>query len=98
RLSGVAHVPSRSCQCSSWRCAMIRHLLKLVWHRKGANSLVMAEISLLFLIVFAVVTMTVSLWSRWGTPLGFSWNDVWMMEIDSRLLQEAHSSQPTSHI
>lgn len=73
---------------------MITHLLKLVWHRKRANALVMAEIFLSFLIVFAVVTLAVSLWSRWSSPLGFNWQNVWMVEIDS-VLKEEHSSSRT---
>jgi putative ABC transport system permease protein len=68
---------------------MIRHLLKLVWHRKRANALVMAEIFLSFLIVFAVVTMTVSLLSRWSAPLGFQWKDVWMVEINAVMPAES---------
>lgn len=67
---------------------MIIHLLKLVWHRKRANALVMAEIFVSFLIVFAVVTLAVSLASRWGSPLGYDWRNVWMVEIDSVLKEE----------
>lgn len=73
---------------------MIIHLLKLVWHRKRANALVMAEIFVSFLIVFAVVTLAVSLASRWGSPLGFNWQNVWLVEIDS-LLKEEHSGTRT---
>ncbi|HYM61352.1 MAG TPA: ABC transporter permease [Thermoanaerobaculia bacterium] len=61
---------------------MIRHLLKLVWHRKRANALVMAEIFLCFLVVFAVATLGVSLLARWRSPLGFSWRDVWVVQVD----------------
>lgn len=62
---------------------MIRHLLKLVWHRKRANALIMTEIFLSFLIVFAVVTIAVSLYSRWQAPLGFEWQNVWTMEVNA---------------
>ena len=64
---------------------MIRHLLKLVWHRKRANALIMAEIFLSFLIVFAVVTIALSLYSRWQAPLGFQWQNVWQMEVETSL-------------
>ena len=60
---------------------MIVHLLKLVWHRKRANALIMAEIFFSFLIVFAVVTLAVSLALRWNAPVGFEWRDVWVMSI-----------------
>ena len=40
---------------------MIRHLLKLVWARKRANALLIVEIFFSFLVVFAVVTLAVSM-------------------------------------
>ena len=71
---------------------MIKHLLKLVWHRKRANALVMAEIFLSFLIVFAVVTLAVSIISRWRAPLGFEWRNVWLIEVSSVLPSSIHST------
>ena len=64
---------------------MILHLLKLVWHRKRANALVMAEIFVSFLIVFAVVTLSTVMVTRWSAPLGYDWRDVWMLEIDETI-------------
>ncbi|HEY2092310.1 MAG TPA: ABC transporter permease [Thermoanaerobaculia bacterium] len=61
---------------------MIRHLLKLVWHRKRANALVMIEIFFSFLIVFAVVTMAVSMLRRWNAPLGYEWRNVWVVNVE----------------
>lgn len=61
---------------------MTRHLLKIVWHRKRANALVMAEIFFSFLVVFAVLTAVIAIVSRWNDPLGFSWNDVWVIRFD----------------
>lgn len=60
---------------------MILHLLKLVWHRKRANALVMTEIFFSFLIVFAVVTMAVSMITRWRAPLGFTWQNIWTVNV-----------------
>ncbi len=77
---------------------MILHLLKLVWHRKRSNALVMAEIFVSFLIVFAVVTLSTVMLSRWFAPLGYEWHDVWMIEIDETLPQEhseTHLAPPT---
>ncbi|HEX2832813.1 MAG TPA: ABC transporter permease [Thermoanaerobaculia bacterium] len=63
---------------------MIRHLLKLVWNRKRANALIVAEIFISFLVVFAVLTGAVTLITGWRQPLGFSYGDVWdvRMEFD----------------
>jgi putative ABC transport system permease protein len=61
---------------------MIRHLLKLVWHRKRANALVMAEIFISFLVVFAVATLAAMAIGGWNRPLGFDWHDVWLISLD----------------
>lgn len=71
---------------------MIRHLLKLVWHRKRANALVVVEIFCSFLVVFVVATMAVSLASRWGAPLAFDWHDVWVVNFNLPLPGEHSSS------
>ncbi|HEX8170461.1 MAG TPA: ABC transporter permease [Thermoanaerobaculia bacterium] len=60
---------------------MIRHLLKLVWHRKRANALVAVEIFFSFLVVFAVVTGAIALITGWHRPLGFAWDDVWVIHV-----------------
>jgi putative ABC transport system permease protein len=62
---------------------MIRHLFKLVWHRKRANALVMIEIFFSFLVVFAVVTTAASLLVSWNRPLGFSYGNVWVISADN---------------
>lgn len=56
---------------------MIRHLLKLVWNRKRANALIVAEIFVSFLVIFAVLTGAVTVARGWGDPIGFEWRDVW---------------------
>lgn len=76
---------------------MIRHLLKLVWHRKGANALIITEIFLSFLVVFVVVTLGVSLLSRWNAPVGFDWHDVWVMSI-TPVVREEHSGKRTTAV
>jgi len=60
---------------------VIRHLLKMVWHRKRANALVAIEIFFSFLVIFAVVTGAVALFAGWRQPLGYEWKDVWMISI-----------------
>lgn len=63
---------------------MIRHLLKLVWNRKRANALIVAEMFVSFLVIFAVLTAAVSFAGGWNRPIGFDWHDVWdvSMEFD----------------
>jgi len=67
---------------------MIRHLLKLVWNRKRANALIVAEIFVSFLVIFAVLTGAVTFIANWRRPLGYDWHDVWNVragvELESR--------------
>lgn len=61
---------------------MIRHLFKLLWNRKRANALILVEIFFSFLVVFAVSTLAVYLWSNARRPLGYSIDDVWSVTLD----------------
>jgi putative ABC transport system permease protein len=63
---------------------VIRHLLKLVWNRKRANALLIAEIFISFIVIFAVLTAGITYGSGWSRPLGYDWNNVWdvSMEFD----------------
>lgn len=63
---------------------MIRHLLKLVWNRKRANALIVAEMFVSFLVIFAVLTAAVTVLGGWGRPIGYQWRNVWdvSMEFD----------------
>jgi putative ABC transport system permease protein len=59
-----------------------RHLLKLVWRRKGANALIIVEIFFSFLVVFLVATAAVTLLAAWHRPLGYEWHDVRVIDIN----------------
>jgi putative ABC transport system permease protein len=61
---------------------LIGHLLKLVWRRKRANSLVITEIFFSFLVVFAVVTAVIAAATRWSDPLGYEWQNVLAVRMD----------------
>lgn len=60
---------------------MIRHLLKLVWHRKRANSLLIIEIFFSFLVLFGVTTLSAALFLAWRKPLGFDYHGVWVAHV-----------------
>lgn len=61
---------------------MITHLLKLVWNRKRANALIVAEIFISFLVLFAVLAATTTFATRWNKPLGLQWKQVWDVSMD----------------
>lgn len=50
---------------------MIKHILKLIWNKKGENSLVLLEIFLSFLVLFAVLSFVFYNLDRLTNPLGF---------------------------
>ena len=62
---------------------MIRHLLKLVWNRKRANVLIMIEIFISFLVLFAVVAIGMYYLDNYRKPLGFSYENVWTIRIST---------------
>ena len=57
RLPGVADVAPPPGRRAARRDAMTRHLLRLVWNRKRTTLLVMVEIAVAFLVLFAVVAV-----------------------------------------
>jgi putative ABC transport system permease protein len=63
------------------RYPMIKHLCKLVWNRRRINLLITLEIFFSFLVVFAVIVMTVYYTNNYIHPLGFDYQNVWNVEI-----------------
>ena len=62
---------------------MIRHLLKLVWHRRRANLLLVVEIFAAFLVAFPLAGFGLFLWRNSTQPLGYDWRDVWSVAIET---------------
>ncbi|AMR27289.1 hypothetical protein A0257_09375 [Hymenobacter psoromatis] len=62
---------------------MIRHVITLMWNRRRANALLVLEIFLAFVVLFAVGTLGTSLWQNYRQPLGFRYDNVWQVNITS---------------
>lgn len=60
---------------------MIRHVMKLVWNRKRANFLLVLEMAISFLVLFAVAALGIYCYDGYRRPLGFSWDDVWNVRV-----------------
>jgi putative ABC transport system permease protein len=75
---------------------VIKHLLKLVWNRKRANALIVTEIFISFLVLFAVLSAAITFGTRWSKPLGFQWRNVWdvSMEFD---IDHGEKADPVLH-
>ena len=60
---------------------MIRHVLKLAWHRKRANALLLVEITASFIVIFALGAFVTYFGGNWRRPLGYDWKNVWAITI-----------------
>jgi putative ABC transport system permease protein len=63
---------------------MIRHVFKLIWNRKRTNFLMMTEIFVSFLVLFAVVALGVYTADNWRRPIGYSIDRVWNVTVDMK--------------
>jgi len=62
---------------------MTRHVLRLMWNRKGRNFLLMTEIFFSFLVLLAVVTLAMHYAVFYRQPVGFDIADVWRVQVQS---------------
>jgi putative ABC transport system permease protein len=60
-----------------------RHLLRLIWNRRGSNALLMAEIFFSFIVVFFVVGVALFCADNYRQPLGFTAAGVLRVSIES---------------
>ncbi|TVT37768.1 FtsX-like permease family protein [Hymenobacter setariae] len=62
---------------------MLRHLFTLMWNRKRANGLLILEVFMAFVVLFAVGSTGVYLWRNYQAPLGFAYENVWQINLNS---------------
>ncbi len=62
---------------------MIAHILKLIWNKRGSNALMILEIFLSFLVLFAVLAYVFFNLEKLNTPIGFETKDKWMISLDN---------------
>jgi putative ABC transport system permease protein len=58
---------------------MFKHLFKLIWNKKKQNFLLMSEILVSFLVIFAVFTLVVYYYHNYKKPMGVDYRDVWVV-------------------
>lgn len=61
---------------------MLRHILTLIWNRKGKNALMIAEIFFAFLILFSVLTFVLYNLNNYREPLGYETNQLWLAHMN----------------
>jgi len=60
---------------------MFAHLFKLIWNKKKQNSLLIIEMFVSFIVMFAVLTMLVYSVKNYRHPMGFDYNNVWVINF-----------------
>ena len=60
---------------------MLLHLFKMIWNRKRTNSLIIAEIVIAFIVVFAVAVLAIRNYSLYQIPLGYNYDNMWRIQI-----------------
>jgi putative ABC transport system permease protein len=62
---------------------MIKHLFKLIWNKKKQNFLLITEIFVSFMVIFAVFTLVVNYYQNFKQPMGFESDRVWVINYQS---------------
>lgn len=62
---------------------MFKHLLKLIWNKKKQNFLLMSEMLISFLVIFAVFTLMAYYYNNYKKPLGIDYQNVWLISYNN---------------
>src|ERR1700761_5731366 len=64
---------------------MIKHLFKLIWNKKKQNFLLMSEMLVSFLVIFAVFSLMVYYYTNYKKPMGFEYENLWVVDYNNTL-------------
>ena len=64
---------------------MFKHLFKLIWNKKKQNFLLILEMLISFLVIFAVFTLMVYYYQNYKKPMGFDYENVWVANYSNAL-------------
>ncbi|CAN5315246.1 FtsX-like permease family protein [soil metagenome] len=62
---------------------MFTHLFKLIWNKKKQNFLLIMEMLVSFIVMFAVFTLLVFYFQNYNRQMGFDHENVWTVHYDS---------------
>jgi len=62
---------------------MFKHLFKLIWNKKKQNFLLMSEILVSFLVIFAVFTLVVYYYHNYKKAMGLDYQQVWIVNYSN---------------
>src|SRR3984957_17027283 len=64
---------------------MLKHLFKMIWNKKKQNFLLISEMLVSFLVIFAVFTLLVYYYQNYKKPMGIDYEDVWVVNFQNPL-------------
>jgi putative ABC transport system permease protein len=64
---------------------MFKHLFKMIWNKKKQNSLLIVEILLSFMVIFAVFSFALNSYNNYAKPMGFNYDHVWAVSYNHTL-------------
>jgi putative ABC transport system permease protein len=64
---------------------MLRHLFKLIWNKKKQNFLLISEMLVSFLVIFAVFTLLIYDYQNYKKPMGIDNENVWLINYNNSL-------------
>src|SRR5258708_6172732 len=64
---------------------MFKHLFALIWNKKKQNALLISEMLLSFLVMFAVFTSLVYYYRNYKKPMGMEFENVWVVSYNNTL-------------
>jgi putative ABC transport system permease protein len=62
---------------------MFKHLFKLIWNKKKQNFLLMSEMLVSFLVIFAVFTLMVYYYNNYKKPIGLDYKNLWVVSYNN---------------
>lgn len=62
---------------------MVKHLFRLIWNKKKQNFLLMTEILVSFIVMFAVFTLVVFYFQNYNRSRGFEYENVWNVGFEN---------------
>ncbi len=62
---------------------MLNHLLKLIWNRKAANVLIITEVAITFIVLFAIISMGRHFYQTYQIPLGYNVDNSWAISLNT---------------
>jgi putative ABC transport system permease protein len=62
---------------------MFKHLFKLIWNKKKQNALLITEMLVSFMVMFAVFSAVVNYYQNYRTPMGFDYKNAWVINVSN---------------